>query len=826
MLDHPRLRSRTQVPAFHFALLVVLVAVPGRAAVGQQFSEDAKRHLPVSAGLASGSAVGDVDGDGDPDLVVGGDGTPSLRLFLNDGYGRFTDGTQGRIPSRHDGMEAVRLGDLDGDGDLDIVCGNGFVASGRQNFLFLNDGKGRFSDATANLPSLADETRDVALGDVDGDRDLDLVFANIGQDIVCLNDGKAKFANATITHMPVDSSATEAVALVDVDNDRDLDLVLAMPNQNLIYRNDGRGRFANAPGRLPPGSGGTEAVVAGDVDRDGDFDLVFGAIGVSNQLLFNDGKGSFKAMLGALPKGSDASVAMTLGDLDGDGDLDLIAGNMPLLPLLVAQNRIYSNDGRGRLTDVTSSWCPKDDDWTSGVLAVDVEGDGDVDVICANNVGYPSRVYVNDGSGRLTNAGFERLPPAPHGAELAVAAGDFDGDSDADLVVAHGGHQAELHLNGGNAWFTAGRLPSGTGITTAVVALDIDRDGDRDLVLGNRGNRYSNVILYLNDGKGGFADHTKGRVPPASDRTMAIAHGDIDGDGDPDLIIGNANTRNRLYLNSGNAVFSDATSGRLPADTDGTRALSLGDVDRDGDLDLVVGNWGQQNRLYLNNGKGTFTDATKAHLPADTDLSAAVTLGDVDGDGDLDLVVANGGVSAGQTRLFLNNGAGTFSDVTTIRLPIQDHMAQGVAASDLDGDGDPDLVLAESMFRSLVYLNRDRQLTAPYLAALGLPYALIVDARPGYAPAGQFAIGFVNLTPASQRLSIPPFGRFGLSLAGLVVLPPLAILAPAGRATIGFTIPQVAGLAGNTMYAQALVVRGTQVAGWRLTNVTSDRIVR
>ncbi|MCA8948568.1 MAG: VCBS repeat-containing protein, partial [Planctomycetes bacterium] len=128
----------------------------------------------------------------------------------------------------------------------------------------------------------------------------------------------------------------------------------------------------------------------------------------------------------------------------------------------------------------------------------------------------------------------------------------------------------------------------------------------------------------------------------------------------------------------------------MPADEQFTQALAWGDVDGDGDLDLVLGNYGQQSRLYRNDGSGVFVDVTATHLPAIADGTSAVALGDVDGDGDLDLVVGESGtnVSPGQERLLANTGNGVFVDVTAAQMPVLDDVTYCLALVDVDGDGD------------------------------------------------------------------------------------------------------------------------------------------
>ena len=146
---------------------------------------------------------------------------------------------------------------------------------------------------------------------------------------------------------------------------------------------------------------------------------------------------------------------------------------------------------------------------------------------------------------------------------------------------------------------------------------------------------------------------------------LSIALGDVDGDGDLDLVAGNYNQTNRLYLNNGTAdPFNSVTGSDISSDAHDTSFIALGDVDGDGDLDLVAGNDDQTNRLYLNNGTADpFNGVTGSDISSDAHDTTSIALGDVDGDGDLDLVAGNYGNQA--NRLYLNNGtADPFSGVS------------------------------------------------------------------------------------------------------------------------------------------------------------------
>jgi predicted nucleotidyltransferase len=407
----------------------------------------------------------------------------------------------------------------------------------------------------------------------------------------------------------------------------------------------------------------------------------------------------------------------------------------------------------------------------------------------------------------------------------SLALGDVDRDGDLDLVVGIGA-QSRLYLNDGTGTFadaTASRLPIGIYSTRSLALGDVDRDGDLDLVLGND-NQQSR--LYLNNGTGTFTDATASRMPVGIYDTHSLALGDVDGDGDLDLVLGNSGQQSRLYLSDGSGTFTDATASRLPVGIHVRySSLAFGDVDGDSDLDLVVGgNYGQQSRLYLNDGKGQFTDATASRLPIGIYSTRSLALGDVDRDGDLDLALGNRGQ---QSRLYLNDGTGTFTDATASRLPVGIYTTTSLALGDVDRDGDLDLVLGNwggnvGGGQNRLYLNLRRQLDAPYVLHVGRNYQLDVYSR--YGPATTTELAFPFLSTGTANIPLPPRGTIGIDVSRMIALPPFLVPQPAGIGSLTIPIPNLPALAGLAFYTQVLLDQ--QPVQARLTNVVRDIMLR
>jgi RHS repeat-associated protein len=302
---------------------------------------------------------------------------------------------------------------------------------------------------------------------------------------------------------------------------------------------------------------------------------------------------------------------------------------------------------------------------------------------------FPPWLFATPAFAVFVDETSSRLPEALDGS-YSVAAGDVDGDRDPDLFVANHG-RSRLLLNdaaGGFSDESDARLPElGATIISAAFG-DVDADDDADLALASSSGRNH---LLINDGDGNFADESDTRLPPDAELSMGVQLGDVDLDGDLDLLVANRNSQNRLLINDGAGIFGDETGDRLPPDADPSYDVEVIDADGDGSPDLFIANYGVRNRLYINNGLGSFTDETDTRLPDAEGPSIDAAPADVDGDGHPDLVLADGGEGL---RLLLNAGGGVFVDESAGRLPALDDFVVRVLAEDYDYDGDQDLFLA------------------------------------------------------------------------------------------------------------------------------------
>ncbi len=337
------------------------------------------------------------------------------------------------------------------------------------------------------------------------------------------------------------------VGLGDLDGDGDLDAFIvnwgtfaSTPKQERVWLNDGAGTFTDSGQLL--GNSQTYRVTLGDVDDDGDLDAMAATVDGAAVWL-NDGAANFTA--GQFIPNAKHVTDVGLGDLDRDGDLDAF------LAVRADSNEIWLNDGSGTFTD--SGIRLGGTAWSYGVELADLDGDLDLDALVANLQSGQNYVYLNELSGDPSTFVFHQIVG---GKSDEAVLGDLDGDFDLDVFIPYTDGPNEVWLNDGAAGFTnSGQSLGGTVDSRDVALVDVDYDGDLDAFVANR-PADANTI-WLNNGAGSFTD--SGQALGSGD-SRDIEMGDLDGDGDPDAFVANAATDSTIWLNESPWSWSLATT--------------------------------------------------------------------------------------------------------------------------------------------------------------------------------------------------------------------------------------------------------------------------
>lgn len=359
-------------------------------------------------------ALGDLNADGHLDAFVVNGSYQQIeanKVWLNNGSGVFGDSGQeiGEKYSVH-----VALGDLDSDGDLDAFVTNGSYGSGQPNEVWLNDGSGVFSDSGQELGDIFSVR--VRLGDLDGDDDLDAYIVNAhgmgsedGNNEVWVNDGSGNFTLKSTLNISRSLSAD----LGDLDGDGDLDAYVARSQVgDQVWLNDGSGNFGDSGQNFHLNSSNND-VVLGDMDGDGDLDafvVEWGLHGSPNQLWLNDGKGYFQDSGQSL--GNAASASAALKDVDQDGDLDVSVANSENEGGGHA-NALWLNDGLGNFSlgqNMGSTF-------SNYVALADLDRDGALDIFTANGWLGPQANEVWFNQQQITITDHVYLPLVFNGVE-------------------------------------------------------------------------------------------------------------------------------------------------------------------------------------------------------------------------------------------------------------------------------------------------------------------------------------------------------------------------------------------------------------------------
>jgi hypothetical protein len=655
---------------------------------------------PTTIAVGNGPSsivMADLNADDAADLVIANRLASTLTVKPGDGIGGFSAGGSGATAA---GPSRLALADVTGDGALDLLI----VARTAGELRALDNGGG----PEATLATIADPDA-VAAGDIDGDGAVDAAVASFtGNQIVLLRNA-AMLPWPVLATVPVEGPVS--VLLVDLDGDgwRDVAATSGSTNRVVLARNHGDGTF-EAPVSLEVGATPFD-LAAADVDGDGRRDLVVScAAGGVVQLIRQR---ATRATPDCDDDGVPDACQLTGMDCNANGALDRCDVVAP------------QSFAAGVTATFTAS--------SSGIALGDLNGDGRADLVRVVG-GSTDQIQIHTGGpdGTLTSGA---TFPLADGS--AVAVGDFDGDGDQDLAATNTAGEVSILRLAEHGTAAATAIVDIGSAASVLVAVDLEPDGDLDLVWGTFGDMTMGVLRNV----GGVFTAEPSIVLTHFAPTQ-LATGDVDGDGDADVVGLNpliGGTETRLYRNAGGTLVDDGVVAAPPIGT-ARLGIAFGDLDGDGDPDFigldVMLSTGSGNLDVYRNDAGTLTLTTELPSPIVGGLPpvvlpffvgggrTSIAIADFDGDGTAD--VATTDLDAGGARVFFGHGGLGFGAGTHLPGTL---LQGGLLTGDVTGDGAPDLaVVTASGTRALAVYAANAQPAARDCTGDGVPDVCAADA--------------------------------------------------------------------------------------------------
>jgi hypothetical protein len=636
---------------------------------------------PLNAG-ANVVAVGDFNGDGKPDLA-----TPTqngLNILLSDGTGKFTLASTLAIPPA-DGTLSLAVGDFNGDTKADVAVVTTLRSAGTVS-IFLGNGNGTFTTGQvfAIGATFSRQPQGLAVGDINGDGKLDLVAVNGGSNTISVALGNGNGTFQTPQSIPVPTRPT-AVAVADINGDGKLDLVVADGFISVLLGN-GNGTFQ--PATTVTTNGQTVAVAIADFNGDGKLDLAaadYSDNGVS-EILLGNGDGTFQSAsqvfcgIGAL--------SIATADFNGDGKTDLVLADLGNDDVCVLTGK---GDGTFQAEIYGVDTAP------SGIAVADFNGDGKTDWVAASEADPLLSLAFGNGNGT-----FQAAPQYTVGS-FAAALGDFNKDGKLDLAIA-APNGLYIFLGNGDGTFQASTQLNTFG-EVAVAVGDFNNDGNLDMV-APQGFFQDQGLMFLGNGDGTFQPGVGFQLGSSSPAQFLT--GDFNNDGKLDLAVSTtSNNAVNILLGNGDGTLQPA---RTFVFGSSTGYMAAGDFNKDGKLDIAVADsLANGVNILLGDGQGGL--GTPMLVPAGR-LATGVATGDFNHDGKLDLAVTNQADNNVTVLLGKGDGSFTFSANYSILPPGSGGQVTPlyVAAADFNGDGKLDLVVANGNNRANGSVNIGMQL--------------------------------------------------------------------------------------------------------------------
>ena len=715
----------------------------------------------------SAIVIGDLNRDGAADMAVANAGSNSVTVFLRscifscDFDSNSVSFAVGAAP------EALALGDLNGDGFPDLIAAN----NGSANIsVLLGKGDGTFQPAV-NYPAGQNPIA-IAISDFNGDGKLDVAIANAGSSTVSIflgnGDGSLR-SGASLNG----GSAPTSIASADLNGDGRQDIAVASASGITVFFGNGDGTFG--PANLVSGTGVPGTIAAGAFDGSGRFDLaavipgsdlfslLLNRLPTTTQVTSPTASSTYGTPLSVTATVTPAISGGKVSFYDGVsiiGTAPLVQGHAAFSYALLSPGshaltaRYLGASGYGGSVSGTAASVQISAQPTFGykpsTTTAFPEGLSILVVADFNNDGYADyAVQMDNGLMAVAlgngNEQFQVLPPFNLSA-LGAVTGDFNGDGKMDIVGVAGGSFSVLLGNGdgtfGSAYsFSGGAF--GAQYTGPIATADFNRDGIPDLIASDTFT--GNLALFLGNGDGTFQ---AARIFPARTSQQSIAIADFNRDGIPDVVVTTSGQGSALVLlGNGDGTLQ---SGRYVGMGSTPGVITLADFNLDGLIDLAITNPTSGVDVLLGNGDGTFRDG--GILPTG-EAPSAILSGDVNGDGYPDIVVANS--RSNSLSVLLGNGAGAFETAPVIATSANPY---GVAVAAFNANSTTDLLV----------ITTDSNYLGQTILIAGAPIFGVLRGSPQAASLGsQFPVPFAVNAPAGASVvfSAPASGASG-SFAG------------------------------------------------------------
>lgn len=609
-------------------------------------------------------AKGHFDADSEIDLAVAFNrrnfGSPQVQLIFNPGDGQFTSEPSNSIfIPLEDNVIAMEAGDLDKDGDTDIV-----IAYEDEEYIsvYLSDGTRQMTESRQLATHSGNEK--FVLQDLNSDNYLDLAITNSVENTITIlwNNGTGDLIAKPI------SEGVFSIVTEDFNGDGNIDLAIGEVVDDAVWiylgDNDGNLTFDSAY----PVDFDIQRIAAGDLDVDGSVDIVVAGTSRRYQIFLNTGSGGFVTEGSETTGTANYHLGILIDDIDNDDLPDLV-----LTGIFHSEAYLLKNLGRiGNGINFSESNYRLHSEFGMTRL-VDLNGDGFLDLAGTSYDSSKLRIGLNDQTGSFHP--LESFDCIDNGFGLIAI--DFDTDSDMDIVVVSWGSSLiEVSFNNGSGEFNS-REQFDTGIEgiSLVEVADIDNDGDKDLICW--GDELGTV---LNNGDGTFS---QGQIMQNVSKDSAIAINDLNHDGYLDVSASSYEHGTVMQgLNLGNGVVEFLGGSTYMSIEGAPVGLAVGDFNNDLLMDIAVGTR-ESNRIAILEQQQNKFFAESATFDGAVGVAENVAAVDANQDGLMDLVAG-----LDQIQCFMNLGGFTFSDGAQL----SDNPVASFAVGDVNGDGYADLV--------------------------------------------------------------------------------------------------------------------------------------